>query len=168
MDTNAYDDLFKKYGERHKIDWLLLKAQVKQESRFNPNAKSPVGALGLAQFMRATWEEWKDGTPGIQATKILFDRTNPSHAIQAQSAYLGWLMERVKKYTDKDIIEWALAMYNWGTRPIRWLKQGKRFDEIYRLLPDETQLYVAKVITYYTQYQNWWAQINNKLSKENV
>ena len=63
---DKYDGLFKKYGAANNIDWLLLKAQVKAESNFNPNAKSPVGALGLAQFMKATWLEWQDGTPGIQ------------------------------------------------------------------------------------------------------
>ena len=52
MEENKFDLLFKQYGEEFHIDPLLLKAQVKQESNFNPNTVNRVsGAKGLAQFM---------------------------------------------------------------------------------------------------------------------
>lgn len=35
-------------------DWRWWKAQLYQESRLNPNARSPAGAEGIAQFMRGT------------------------------------------------------------------------------------------------------------------
>ncbi len=54
---DRYDSLFQFYAGQKAIDWLLLKAQVKRESAFDPNARSPVGAVGLAQFMPATWDE---------------------------------------------------------------------------------------------------------------
>jgi len=38
-------------------DWVWWKAQLFQESRLRPEAVSPVGAAGLAQFMPATWRE---------------------------------------------------------------------------------------------------------------
>jgi len=40
------------------LDWRIYKALLWQESRFNAQAVSPVGAQGIAQFMPATWAEW--------------------------------------------------------------------------------------------------------------
>ena len=110
------------------------------------------GATGLAQFMPKTWEEWKDSTPGIQATEGLglIDWRDPEDAIRAQIAYMKWLLKAVGGDWDK-----ALAAYNWGigniwrvtkieNSPYPWLEHT----------PKETQDYVARINRYYREYQH--------------
>src|SRR5262245_21709519 len=43
----AMVDVFRKYGDRYDVDWLLMAAQGYQESKLNQTARSPVGAIGV-------------------------------------------------------------------------------------------------------------------------
>ena len=134
------------------MDWLLLKAQARAESNFNPRARSPVGALGLTQFMRATWSEWKDGTPGIQITKTIFRRSNPEHAIRSQAAYLKWLYNRFKYLSEEAQLTVVLAAYNWGIgRVQRMIKRLGWLDLC--STPDETQQYVKRIERFLSTYK---------------
>jgi soluble lytic murein transglycosylase-like protein len=172
MEENKFDLLFKKYGEEFHIDPLLLKAQVKQESNFNPNAINRIsGAKGLAQFMDRTWEEWCDLVPGIQKTIIKYDPFNPDQAIHAQSAYMSFLkkiieQKLVQTLTEKDyLMHWALTAYNWGIGNIigrvvkgkvkmgmiQFSKFNYEFAEKY--LPKETSNYVKQIMKNYCEYQ---------------
>ena len=143
---DRYDSLIQYYGGEKGIGWLLLKAQIKAESNFDPNAKSWVGALGLPQFMKATWEEWKDGTPGIQATKMILNRTNPEHAIRAQAAYMKWLLDRL----DNDV-DHALAAYNWGIGRVKAMLR-KHGHLVEAEMPEETVNYVKRIRKFHKEY----------------
>lgn len=155
--SSQYDDLFKKFGLKFNIDWKLLKAQVRQESNFNPNAANKrSGAKGLAQFMDRTWQEWCDLTPGIQPPSQNYNPFNPTDSISAQAAYMNFLIGYVgKKLNDKtDIISWALAAYNWGIGNItRLLEQsGSDYQKAEPRLPSETSSYVKNIIKYFGEY----------------
>jgi membrane-bound lytic murein transglycosylase MltF len=54
-------ELFRKYGDRYDIDYLILMAQGYQESQLNQSARSPAGAIGIMQVMPATGKEMKVG-----------------------------------------------------------------------------------------------------------
>ncbi len=79
-------------GECPQVTASLLAAQLYTESKFDSDAKSRVGALGIAQFMPATWaQHGKDGDgDGVK------DIRNPADAIAAQAAYDCTLAKEVK------------------------------------------------------------------------
>lgn len=82
-------------------EMAILKAQVMQESKFDPNAVSPAGARGITQFMPATASRFK----------VKFG--NSESAVRSQFAgqaeYMRWLLNRFGGNWDK-----ALAGYNAG------------------------------------------------------
>src|SRR5258708_34941439 len=83
--TDKYDDLFRAAAEANGLDWLLLKAQAIEESGLDPDATSPAGAKGIAQFMRNTCAEWGHGNV-----------CDPAAAIDAQARYMAWLLKHFK------------------------------------------------------------------------
>ncbi|HYX06834.1 MAG TPA: transglycosylase SLT domain-containing protein [Bacteroidales bacterium] len=147
VNENKYDILFQKYAGNNKLDWMLLKAQVKAESNFDVNAISPVGAVGLAQFMPQTWKEFGEGHP-----------YDAEQSIKAQAKYMRWLFDYLIKllYHKKDLIDWALASYNWGIGNVRKLALdvNGNFEESYKKLPIETQKYVKRIRKYYYDYNH--------------
>ncbi len=96
-----------------------------QESRFNPNAVSPKGAMGIAQFM-----------PGTAKLRGLEDPFNPGEAIEASARYLAKLKRQFGN------LGLAAAAYNSGENRVeRWRKGRSR-------LPAETQNFVITITGY--------------------
>ena len=89
----------------------VLAAQLAQESGFNPNATSPAGAQGLAQFVPETWQKWGADSDDNGVVSP-FD---PGDAITAQGRLMCALLDKAKHtgYSDPPI-EQALAGYNAG------------------------------------------------------
>ena len=94
----------------------FFERQIGAESNFNPHAKSPAGALGIAQITPATAQDW-----GV-------DPMDPDAALRAAARNMA---RYVKKYGE----EGALRAYNAGEGAI---EASKGYAE--------TNAYVAKIL----------------------
>ncbi|MCB1738215.1 MAG: transglycosylase SLT domain-containing protein, partial [Gammaproteobacteria bacterium] len=101
---SPYDALVRKFGEEYLFDWRLITAQMYQESRFDPKAKSQAGAKGLMQVMPRTAKEL--GFTNLQ---------NPESGLHAGVKYMDWVRDRFPEdlpVTDR--VWFSLAAYNAG------------------------------------------------------
>ena len=92
-----YAPLIIRAAQRWSVSAQLLAAQLYAESNFNPFARSPAGAEGIAQFM-----------PGTAAALGLLDPFDPDAAINAQAHLMRDLLGRFGS------VPLALAAYNAG------------------------------------------------------
>lgn len=112
-------------GKKAGVDPRFIHAVIKQESKYNPKAISPVGAQGLMQMMPATAVRF-----GLK------DPFDPAANVEAGTEYLKWLLKRF----DGDV-SLALAGYNAGEGAVDKYKGVPPYDE--------TQNYVKKVVLNY-------------------
>lgn len=123
---------FRANGLPEELAWI---AEV--ESSMDPTARSPVGARGLFQLMPRTAESL-----GLKlAPKD--ERLVPEHNAQAAAKYLRTLYKRFGSWP------LTLAAYNAGEGRVSKLcrkHNTQRFDVIAANLPNETQMYVPRVL----------------------
>ena len=120
------------YASQDHLDPALLAAVIEAESKFDANAQSSAGAVGLMQLTPSTAKGIAQYTGGSRFR--VSDLTNPDINIRYGAWYLGHLFE---KYRNERL---ALAAYNAGQDTVdRWQKEhvGIQFSE--------TKDYVAKV-----------------------
>jgi soluble lytic murein transglycosylase-like protein len=93
----------------------VITAQIAQESRFDPDARSPVGAMGIMQFMPGT-AKWAAQAGGFGIAAPL----DPSWAIKAGVWYDRFLYDRVQApKTPCDRWLFTLSAYNGGEKRVR-------------------------------------------------
>jgi soluble lytic murein transglycosylase len=127
-----YSWIIRGHAVHYRLDAALLAAVIESESKFDPNARSSAGAVGLMQLTPRTAEGIAEYTGGHNFH--LSDLTNPEINVRYGAWYLRHLLD---KYHDERL---ALAAYNAGEKNVdRWLKshEGIQFAE--------TRAYVDRV-----------------------
>ena len=129
-----YFPMFEEALERHNVP-LELKYLPVIESALNAKAKSPVGAMGLWQFMVGTGKIY-----GLEVNSMVDERRDPRKASDAAARFLADLY---RLYGDWHLV---IAAYNCGpgnvAKAIRIANGKRNFWEIYPYLPSETRSYV--------------------------
>jgi membrane-bound lytic murein transglycosylase MltF len=143
-------------------DWRWQKAQLFQESRLDPNARSGVGAMGIAQFMQFTWEDVLAGCPGLPAHATPWD---PNAAIPASA----WYVAKIRSWwrdiaNEDDRRRFTFASYNAGFGNMGRARTlaGKSTDywRVMAALPQITgEANAAQTRTYVERIERWHSQI---------
>lgn len=128
------------------VDPILVLSLIKQESAFDREISSSVGACGYMQLMPFTAS---DVEPEVERRELLEAETN----IRIGTKYLKKLIERYKGN-----VSLALSGYNAGpTATDRWVREGrakKSFMEYIEQIPyRETRDYVATIYRNYVWYR---------------
>jgi soluble lytic murein transglycosylase len=127
-----YQAIVQAHSRNYRLDPALLAAVIYTESKFDADARSSSGAIGLMQLLPATAEGIALHTGGSRFR--VSDLYNPELNIRYGSWYLRHLLD---KYGDERT---ALAAYNAGQDNVdRWRAAGEGIQ-----FP-ETRNYVAKV-----------------------
>ena len=136
--------------------WVIRAAQAWTESNFNPKARSEVGAIGLTQFMPATWKQWMGSA----------NPESPQNSIIAQDKYMKWLEARCDNNLNA-----ALGSYNAGLGNIR--KAQFKADQIgvsgvdawMRVYPSvqKNSSYCKQTLDYISRNSAYRVQITNML-----
>jgi membrane-bound lytic murein transglycosylase MltF len=150
-------DLFRKYGDQYRFDYLLLAAQGYQESQLDQSKRSPVGALGIMQLMPDTGKAMKVG-----------DIRQAEANVHAGAKYMDHLLETYFPDADLDDTNrtlFAFAAYNAGPGRLAKLRKlaaeqgydpNKWFNNVEWVVADkvgqEPVTYVRNIYKYYVSY----------------
>jgi membrane-bound lytic murein transglycosylase MltF len=152
------EELFRKYGTRYDVDYLLVMAQGYQESRLDQSVLSPAGAIGVMQLLPATAAQMGVGD---------IHKLEPN--IHAGVKYLRHVEDT---YFDEPSLDplvkafFAFASYNAGPNRIQSLRReaarrgldpDRWFKNVEYVAAErigrETVTYVSNIFKYYVAYQ---------------
>ncbi|MBU4502887.1 MAG: transglycosylase SLT domain-containing protein [Nanoarchaeota archaeon] len=155
-------------AEKHDIDLLMLASMTQQESRWNKDAVSYVGAAGMIQFMPETAKEMGLKVPNYEKLTVSGtttyacssyskdkcdkendERFNAQKNIEAGAKYVRRIINDLKKSDRVDLtFENIVASYNAGPGAV---KKHKGFYNLIQKGWKETKGYVKNICVYYEQ-----------------
>lgn len=161
----AYPEYFESALKDKNISTSFSMAIARQESAWNPQAQSPVGARGLMQLMPNTAKETAKMI-NMATYKGVNQLLDPETNIQLGTAYLEFVYQT---FGNNRIL--AAAAYNAGPHRVNaWLKNsGGRIDAIafVESIPfTETRGYVKNVLSYDVFYGHFMKKESEVLNKD--
>lgn len=162
----AYDDIVEDLAVKYKVDPFLVFSVAREESRFDPHAKSSAGALGIMQIMPQTAHRLdRRLNLGTRNTYEILDIKNNLHL----GIYLlSKLMREFGSYS------YVLASYNAGEHRVRMWTRKERYESTDEFIEDipykETRNYVKRVLMSYFEYKRIFSQKDDvmKISLEKL
>ncbi|MEW6585959.1 MAG: transglycosylase SLT domain-containing protein [Nitrospirota bacterium] len=144
----AYWDTVESLSEKYGINPFLILSVIREESRFDADARSPAGAIGLMQLMPQTALRLDRSLKlGIRNTRDILQVKNNLHL---GVSYLSRLIGQFGSYAH------AVAAYNAGEEAVRrWVATGRfrAVDEFIEDIPyTETRNYVKRVLASFFEY----------------
>lgn len=150
-----YREAVVRYSESNGIDPRLVLAIARQESRFDPAAKSDASARGLLQFIPETAARMaeEEGIPDFDLDSVY----DPDTAVRLATRYIGGL----SKLFPENLYA-VVAGYNAGEQNAeRWLFRARSTDAdrfVAEIAIPETKDYLAKVIVNYQAYKTLYTR----------
>ncbi len=150
----AYEPVVTREANKSQVPQNLIWAIMKAETQYKADAISPVGAVGLMQFMPYTSQKVAVLVDMDYKAADLFE---PSIAVRFGAAYLKKLSNELD-----DQLPLIAAAYNGGPHRVKmWLRNLKQddgsnleYDAFIEHIPfNETRTYVKRVLTYILSYQ---------------
>lgn len=128
-----YEQLVRANARNHDLDPALVAAVIYAESRFDPNARSDAGAVGLMQLLPGTAEFIARQTGGKDF--VVADLRDPEINVRYGTWLLGYLRDRYR-----GDVTTALAAYHAGPGNVdEWRRNGEG------IVFPETASYVREV-----------------------
>ncbi|MEX1110598.1 MAG: lytic transglycosylase domain-containing protein [Chthoniobacterales bacterium] len=149
---NAYRDEIASASARHRVDPLLVKAVIWQESRFHPEKLGSRGERGLMQVTEPAAADWVAAT-GVE-TFVPGDLLDPKTNIEVGTWYLGRALRHWSG--QEDPLPFALGEYNAGRSRVKRWAGGERIsaDELDAAMDiPGTRAYIAAVRARYDYYR---------------
>ncbi|KEY58431.1 transglycosylase SLT domain-containing protein [Serratia sp. DD3] len=145
----AYNDYIRQAASNYGVDEALIKAIIKVESGFNPNAVSTSNAVGLMQLKSSTAGrdvyrlKGKDGQPSSRELK------DPAVNIDLGTAYINIIQsQQLAGITNPQTLHYAtiVSYVNGAGAMLRTFSQDKRVavNRINQMSPDEFYQHIQK------------------------
>lgn len=149
-----YQELVLNESKRTGLPGSLVAALIREESRFSPQATSPVGARGLMQLMPET-AQWVDEHLEGNATRSL-DLAEPRTNLRLGTTYLEYLSQRFQGHEIS-----FLAAYNAGPScALEWQAEARRGRlQLHDIKYPETRAYVEAVLESERMYRELYPEL---------